>query len=141
MARFILSAFADEASADIREQIAACKQNGIGFIELRNVNGKNISDFTVDEAKELKELLDSEGMGVSSIGSHYGKIEITDDLLPILKRSRILSRSQRFSAQNISVCSASISETANPLRSITRKCSQGSPQWLITPRLRRALLP
>ena len=48
MARFILSAFADEASADIHEQIAACKQNGIGFIELRNVNGKNISDFTVD---------------------------------------------------------------------------------------------
>lgn len=82
MARFILSAFADEASADIREQIAACKQNGIGFIELRNVNGKNISDFTVDEAKELKELLDSEGMGVSSIGSHYGKIEITDDFAP-----------------------------------------------------------
>ena len=65
MARFILSAFADEASADIHEQIAACKQNGIGFIELRNVNGKNISDFTVDEAKELKELLDSERMGVS----------------------------------------------------------------------------
>lgn len=82
MARFILSAFADEASADIREQIAACKQNGIGFIELRNVNGKNISDFTVDEAKKLKELLDSEGIGVSSIGSHYGKIEITDDFAP-----------------------------------------------------------
>ncbi len=32
--------------------------------------------------KKLKELLDSEGMGVSSIGSHYGKIEITDDFAP-----------------------------------------------------------
>lgn len=82
MASFIFSAFADEASADINEQIAACKQNGIECIELRNVNGKNISNFTPEEAKELKALLDSEGIGVSSIGSHYGKIEITDDFAP-----------------------------------------------------------
>ena len=58
MAKFLFSAFADEASADILEQIAACKANGIEYIELRNVNGKNISNFTVEEAKELKKLLD-----------------------------------------------------------------------------------
>ena len=82
MARFLFSAFADEASADILEQISACKANGIEYIELRNVNGKNISNFTVDEAKELKKTLDENGMKVSSIGSHYGKIEITDDFAP-----------------------------------------------------------
>lgn len=82
MAKFLFSAFADEASADILEQIAACKANGIDYIELRNVNGKNISNFTVEDAKELKKLLDDNGIKVSSIGSHYGKIEITDDFEP-----------------------------------------------------------
>ena len=79
MARFIFSAFSDEASKLINEQIEACKANGITHMELRGVNGKNISDFTVDEAKELKKTLDAAGMQVSSIGSHYGKISITDD--------------------------------------------------------------
>ncbi|MBQ8015164.1 MAG: sugar phosphate isomerase/epimerase, partial [Clostridia bacterium] len=73
MAKFLFSAFADEVSPDIIEQIAACKANGIEYIELRNVNGKNISNFTVEEAKELKKLLDDNGIKVSSIGSHYGK--------------------------------------------------------------------
>lgn len=82
MAKFLFSAFADEASADIYEQIEACKANGIDYIELRNVNGKNISNFTVEEAKDLKKILDDAGIKVSSIGSHYGKIEITDDFAP-----------------------------------------------------------
>ncbi|MBQ6543660.1 MAG: TIM barrel protein [Clostridia bacterium] len=82
MAHFLFSAFADEASGSVKEQIVACKKNNIEFIELRNCDGKNISDFTVDEAKELKKILDEGGMKVSSIGSHYGKIEITDDFGP-----------------------------------------------------------
>ncbi len=82
MARFLFSAFADEASPLISEQIEACKANGIDYIELRNVDGKNISNFTVEEAKELKKTLDASGIKVSSIGSHYGKIEITDDFAP-----------------------------------------------------------
>lgn len=82
MARFLFSAFADEASKDIHEQIAACKENGITHIELRGVGGKNISDFSVEEAKELKKILDDNGIGVSSIGSHYGKICIDDDFAP-----------------------------------------------------------
>ena len=82
MAKFLFSAFADEASPDILEQIAACKANDIEYIELRNVNGKNISNFTVEEAEGLKKLLDEHGIKVSSIGSHYGKIEIDDDFEP-----------------------------------------------------------
>ena len=82
MARFLFSAFADEASGSIDEQIGACKANGIDYIELRNCDGKNISDFTPDEAKALKVKLDEAGIKVSSIGSHYGKIGITDDFAP-----------------------------------------------------------
>ncbi len=82
MARFIYSAFADEASPMIDEQIVQCKANGISHIELRNVDGKNISNFSVDEAKALKAKLDEGGIKVSSIGSFYGKIQITDDFEP-----------------------------------------------------------
>jgi len=73
MARFLCSAFADEAAQDIQGQIAACKANGIEAIELRGVNGENISDFTPEQAKELKKTLRKAGIGVSSIGSNYGK--------------------------------------------------------------------
>jgi sugar phosphate isomerase/epimerase len=76
---YILSAFADEAADDLREQIGACKKNGVGFIEIRGVNGKNIGAITADEAKEIKKVLDESGMGVSAIGSPYGKIGILDD--------------------------------------------------------------
>lgn len=83
MARFIISAFADEASKNISEQIAACKANGITHIELRGLDdGKNINVITPDEARTLKAALDEGGIGVSAIGSRYGKIEITEDFEP-----------------------------------------------------------
>ncbi len=83
MARFIISAFADEASREIRKQIEACKKNGITHIELRGLDdGKSINKITPEEAKELRKILDEGGIGVSAIGSGYGKIEITDDFEP-----------------------------------------------------------
>jgi len=79
MARFLFSAFSDEAAGGLEGQIAACKANGITHMELRGIDGKNISDFTAEEAKALKKKLDAAGMKVSSIGSHYGKLDIGDD--------------------------------------------------------------
>ncbi|MDR2688116.1 MAG: Gfo/Idh/MocA family oxidoreductase [Oscillospiraceae bacterium] len=75
MARFITSAFADEAAQDLSAQIAACKANGISAIEVRGVNGENVSDITPAQAKEIKRRLDKEGIEVSSVGSRYGKCE------------------------------------------------------------------
>ena len=83
MARFIISAFADEAARDIEKQIEACKKNGVTHIELRGLDGgKSINKITPDEAKELNKVLKRAGIGVSAIGSGYGKIEITDDFEP-----------------------------------------------------------
>lgn len=75
---FTFSGFADEAGKSLEEQIAAMKRNALHGFEPRGIDGKNISDFSVDEAKTLKSRLDAEGLRVTSIGSHYGKIEITD---------------------------------------------------------------
>lgn len=85
MARFNLSAFADEADSQLEGQIKALHEAGISQVELRGVNGKNVSTLTAEEAKEVKSVLDDEGISVSSVGSPYGKIRITEDFAPHLE--------------------------------------------------------
>ena len=72
-------AFADEASPSIDGQIVAMKRNGLNGIEIRNVDGTNVSSITVDKAKEVKAKFDASGLEVWSVGSPIGKIVITDD--------------------------------------------------------------
>ena len=80
MAKFILSAFADEASPFLNDQIVTLKALGISHIEPRNIDGKNVSDLTESEAKDVRKRLDNAGIGLSSIGSPIGKIDINDDM-------------------------------------------------------------
>ena len=82
MAKFILSAFADEAGQSLDVQIKALKKAGIRGVELRNVDGKSVRDLTVDEAKKIKAKLDMNGIFVSSLGSPFGKIGVGDDFEP-----------------------------------------------------------
>ena len=84
MAHFLFSAFSDESGEKtVSGQIAACKANGISYMELRGLGEKSINDITVDEAKAIKAEIDSQSdVKVGSIGSGYGKIEITDDFEP-----------------------------------------------------------
>ncbi|MBQ6419963.1 MAG: sugar phosphate isomerase/epimerase [Clostridia bacterium] len=79
MAEFILSAFADEAGGGLLSQIAALKDNGFTHIEPRGLDAGNISEFTAAQAKEVRQILDANGIGVSSVGSYFGKINIEDD--------------------------------------------------------------
>jgi len=74
-----LSGFADEISANFTEQLEGLQANGIEYIEIRGVNGKNISSLTREEMDEAKALLTKHKIGVSSIGSPIGKFKITDD--------------------------------------------------------------
>ena len=76
MARFVLSAFADEAGSSLSEQIQGLLDNGIGYIEPRNINGKGLLSYTPDELKEIKAELDKNGIKVNSLGSPIGKYPI-----------------------------------------------------------------
>ena len=67
------SAFADEASPEISGQIAAMARNGISLLEIRGVNGVNISKISDRTAKEVKRQLDDAGITVWSMGSPIGK--------------------------------------------------------------------
>ncbi|MBQ3078572.1 MAG: TIM barrel protein [Clostridia bacterium] len=78
MAKYVLSAFADEADNKLIGQIEALTKAGIAGVELRGVDGKNVKDLTLDEAKAVYEKLSEAGISVASMGSPFGKIMITD---------------------------------------------------------------
>lgn len=80
MAKFELSAFTDEYSPEIDKQIEGMLKNGIHYTELRGVDGTNVSEISVEKAKEVKAKLDGSGLEVWSIGSPLGKIKLTDDI-------------------------------------------------------------
>ncbi len=72
-------AFADEASAQIPGQIAAMKRNGLQGLEIRGVDGTNVSGITLEKAKEIRRQLDDNGLVTWSIGSPIGKIRLAED--------------------------------------------------------------
>ncbi len=79
MSIFKLCAFADEADSAISGQIKALHENDIELLEIRGVDGKNITELSIDEMKDLRKRLDDEGIKIWSIGSPIGKIEMEDD--------------------------------------------------------------
>lgn len=83
-----LSAFSDEAGSSIAEQIAAMKRNGISYTELRSIDGKNVSAFTLDEAKAYQKTFEENGILVWSIGSPLGKADIEVDFAEYEKKVR-----------------------------------------------------
>ena len=94
--------FADEASADMKGQIEALQRNGFSFLEIRGVDGVNISEITREKAKEVRKMLDDAGLAVWSMGSPIGKIALNDDFgahLDVYKR--ILEYADILGAQKI----------------------------------------
>ena len=81
-------AFADEASKMVDGQIAAMLRNGLQGLEVRGVNGTNVSEISLEEAKLLRQKLDDNGLITWSIGSPIGKIKIHDAFEPHLDTFR-----------------------------------------------------
>ena len=79
MAKYILSAFADEVTSVFEDQLKYLNKQGIGYIELRNLDGTNVSSLTIEDAKKYKALMDKYGIKASAIGSPIGKIDIKGD--------------------------------------------------------------
>ena len=71
-----LSAFADEISPDLDEQIAVLSLEHIHFLDLRGVWNTNVLDLTDQQVARIKETLDAHGIGVAAIGSPIGKVPI-----------------------------------------------------------------
>ena len=80
MAKIILSAFSDEYAVPFEKQLLAMRELGVENIELRTVDGKNVSALTEAEVLEAKHKLEHYGISVSAIGSPIGKIKLDGDM-------------------------------------------------------------
>lgn len=110
--RLILSAFADEYADGLKEQCEALNKFGIEYIELRGVNGKNVSTLTESEVKETKRILDDYEIRVSSIGSPLGKIDIKGDLNGHYETAkRVYETANILGAKNVRIFSFYSKET------------------------------
>ncbi|MFP3909649.1 MAG: hypothetical protein ACLFVX_07290 [Archaeoglobaceae archaeon] len=69
---FTLTGFADEISADLKEQIEVLEGEGIKYIELRGVYDKNVLELTDEEIVDIKKTLDKEGIAYN-IEAYYFK--------------------------------------------------------------------
>lgn len=81
---FYLSGFADEIHESMDEQIRVLKELNIHSIEVRGVDGRNISTLTLEETQALADKLAANGIHVSAIGSPLGKISLNDPFEPHL---------------------------------------------------------
>ena len=108
-------AFADEADCMIDGQIIAMKRNNLNGLEIRNVDGENIADISIEKAKEVKKKLDDNQLCVWSLGSPIGKIGIKDDFAPHLdKFKHCLEIANELECENIRLFSFYIPEDDNP---------------------------
>lgn len=79
MGKFNLHAFSDEVSQNLNNQIVALRKNGYEGMEIRKVEGQNVSALTVAQAKEIDKRVKDAGLCVWSIGSPIGKIQLDAD--------------------------------------------------------------
>lgn len=93
-----LSAFADEISPDLDEQVRVCRDNGVTHFELRSVNKVNVLDFTPEMRRQIKRALDAAGLGVVSIGSPIGKVAIDKPWSEHFDRFKIAVETAEFFA-------------------------------------------
>ncbi len=101
-----LSAFADEISPDLDEQIAVLSLEHIRFLELRGVWNTNVLDLTDQQVVRIKQVLDVHGIGVSAIGSPIGKVPIDSSFDEHLHRfERAIAVAHAFQTPSIRIFS------------------------------------
>ena len=109
-------AFADEADPNFDGQIDAMLRNDLQGIEIRNVDGENIGDISLDKARELRHRLDDAGLITWSIGSPIGKIHIETDDFEAHKETfkRQLEIAHILGAENLRMFSFYIPKDKDP---------------------------
>jgi 3-dehydroshikimate dehydratase len=101
-----LSGFADEIDADPTAQIDTLSRTGVRHLELRGINGKGVLDLDNNEIGQLHDALGQAGIGVSSIGSPIGKVQIRSDLEAHFERfCTALERADQFDASFVRIFS------------------------------------
>ncbi|MFH1008591.1 MAG: sugar phosphate isomerase/epimerase family protein [Candidatus Latescibacterota bacterium] len=110
-----LSAFADEISADLTEQITVLEREGIRNIDLRSVWGKGVLDLDYREQDMIQFALDQNEFDISSIGSPIGKVAIDGDFGVHMERyKRAIEMAHLFGCDYIRLFSFYMPEGKDP---------------------------
>ena len=117
MSKFILSCFADEIDPSPRLQMDEMEKHGISFMEVRGINGKNISLYSPEDVREIKKEFWTRGFRVSSLGSPIGKIGVDDDFdAQLALFRRMLEIAKIFETQYIRMFSFFIPKGEKPIK-------------------------
>ena len=103
-----LAGIADEAGKSIEKQIQAHQELGWKHIEVRNVDGKNLTDVDDVKFNEIAEKLEKAGMNVCSFGSQIANWarKISGDFnLDVEELKRAIPRMQRLHTKYIRIMS------------------------------------
>lgn len=112
---FTLSGFADEIDPDLEIQLDLLEELGIDYFDLRGVDDTNVLDLRDDDLERIRDAIDARGIGVSSIGSPIGKIDITDDFEPHKERfERAIEVATFFDVEYIRIFSYYIPDGDDP---------------------------
>lgn len=115
MLKYTLTGFADEISPDLNLQMDVLDDLDVHYIEARGVDGKNLCDYTLEEAAVIKQRLDARGIRLSAIGSPIGKIEITDPFEPHFEKfCHVCDLAKLFETPTIRMFSFYIPEGDDP---------------------------
>ena len=112
MPELILSAFSDEYAESLERQCEALAKFGIGYMEIRRADGKNVSEFTGSEAERVRKTLDAWGIRISSVGSPLGKTlpsEVSEEQI-----ERVFTTAEILGAKYVRVFSFYLPEGAAP---------------------------
>ena len=73
-----ISGFIDEIDIGFEKEIEVVKKLGMNYIELRSMDGINVSDLSIEKVNEIKKTLQNESIKISCIASPIGKIDIDE---------------------------------------------------------------
>lgn len=88
-AQFVLSAFGNEIAEGLKDQLRLLQELRIGYLELKEVWGKNVLYLDDDDVAVVRQTCAEYGVTVSCIGSPIGKSPIQD---PVEKELANLAR-------------------------------------------------
>lgn len=101
-----LTGFGDEISSELEEQLDVLAAEGIRYLELRGVEGKNVVELEKADLDHIGEALERKDFRVSAIGSPIGKVDIREDLGPQLEGlTKAIQVAQHFETPYIRVFS------------------------------------
>jgi sugar phosphate isomerase/epimerase len=97
-----LSAFADEISPDLNQQIAVLQEEHIQQLELRSVWGINVLDLDDQHIAEIASALQAHDIRVAAIASPIGKVALDASFEEHLRRfERAVTLAQRLQTRYI----------------------------------------